>query len=201
MELGLEARKAGSAVSYVSAPLTKDTTTVGAGAVQVWVRSSARDVDLQATVSEVRDGTETFVQSGWMRGSERRLATSSDNIMKQPSTLLEPIPTLRADDARPMPSGRYTKVVIPLYFQGHAYRAGSRIRVTISAPGGEQPIWAFAHAKPVQGTSTIHVASSRQHPSRLVLPVVPGLSIDSDAPACPSLRNEPCRDYVPYRNR
>jgi hypothetical protein len=37
------------------------------------------------------------------------------------------------------------------------------------------------------------VASSRAMPSRLVLPVVPGLSIDSGQPACPSLRNEPCR--------
>lgn len=194
-------RDAGTAVSYVSAPLTTDVTTVGAGAVQLWVRSSTRDVDLQATVSEVRDGHETFVQSGWMRGSERKLATSSHTMMKQPSTLLEPVPTFRARDARPMPSSRYVKVVVPLYFQGHAYRAGSRIRVTISAPGGEQPIWSFAHARPKDGSALVHVASSRTHPSRLVLPVVPGLSIDSAAPPCPGLRNEPCRDYVPFTNQ
>jgi predicted acyl esterase len=101
-----------------------------------------------------------------------------------------------------MPSRRYTKVVIPLYFQAHAYRAGSRLRITISAPGGEQPIWSFAQARPRRGTSTVHVASSRRHPSRLILPVVPGLSIDSPAPAAgPTLRNEPCRDYVPLKNR
>ena len=100
-----------------------------------------------------------------------------------------------------MPSDRYTKVVVPLYFQAHAYRAGSRIRVTISAPGGEQPIWSFAHARPTRGAATVHVLSSRTHPSRLVLPIVRGVSIDSPAPACGSLRNEPCRDYVPFRNR
>jgi predicted acyl esterase len=194
-------RAKGTAVSYVSAPLTKDVTTVGAGAVQLWVRSSTSDVDLQATISEVRDGHETFVQSGWMRGSERKLATGRDNIMKQPSTLLEPIPTLRASDARPMPRHRYTKVVVPLYFQGHGYRAGSRIRVTISAPGGEQPIWSFAQARPLGKTALVRVVSSRAHPSRLVLPVVPGISIDSGPPACPGLRNEPCRDYVPFTNR
>ncbi|WP_081790353.1 CocE/NonD family hydrolase [Nocardioides sp. URHA0032] len=187
-------RRAGTAVSYVSAPLEKDVTTVGAGAVQLWVKSSARDLDFQATVSEVRDGHETFVQSGWLRGSERKLATSADNIMKQQPSLLEPIPTLRAADVSPMPSGRYTKVVIPLYFQGHAYRAGSQIRVTISAPGGEQPIWAFADARPAGKAAVVDVASSPQHPSRLVLPVIPGLSVDAAAPPCPSLRNEPCRD-------
>src|SRR5262249_12629785 len=54
----------GSAVSYVSEPLAEDTTVIGAGAVNVWVRSSTPDVDLQATVSEVRpDGKETFVQN------------------------------------------------------------------------------------------------------------------------------------------
>ena len=58
----------GSAVSYVSAPLTTDTTAIGGGAVHLWVESSTPDVDLQATVSEVRpDGNETFVQNGWLR--------------------------------------------------------------------------------------------------------------------------------------
>jgi predicted acyl esterase len=193
--------RSGTAVSYVSAPLTSSVTTVGAGAVQLWLRSSTRDLDVQATVSEVRDGHETFVQSGWMRGSERKLSTTRNNLMKQRSTLLEPVPTMRAGDVRPMPRHRYTKVVVPLYFQGHAYRAGSRIRVTISAPGGEQPIWAFAEARPRGRSAGVHVLSSRHRPSRLVLPVVPGLGVDSDAPACPALRNEPCRTYQPFTNR
>ncbi|MGH3412991.1 MAG: CocE/NonD family hydrolase [Marmoricola sp.] len=193
--------KPGTAVSYVSPPLVKDVTTVGAGAVQLWVRSSTPDVDLHATVSEVRDGHETFVQSGWLRGSERKLATTDDNIFKQPSTLLQPIPTMRASDAQPMPQGRFTKVVIPLYFQGHAYRAGSRIRVTVSAPNGGQPIWSFDETQPPGTTSRVDVASSPTMPSRVVLPVVPGLSVDSGQPACPSLRNEPCRPAVPFTNR
>src|SRR6185436_18904342 len=123
--------KPGTAVSYLSAPLTQDVTTVGAGAVRLWVRSSTPDVDLQATVSEVRDGHETFVQSGWLRASWRKLSTTSDNILTQPSTLLEPIPSGLASDAQPMPQDQYTRVVIPLYFQGHAYRAGSRLRLTV----------------------------------------------------------------------
>jgi hypothetical protein len=136
-----------------------------------------------------------------MRGSERKLAKNRHNIMKQPPTLLEPIPTVRARDVRPMPRHRFTKVVVPLYFQGHAYRPGSQIRVTISAPGGEQPIWSFADARPRRHVAKVRILSSREHPSRLVLPVVPGLSIDSEPPPCPGLRNEPCRDYLPFTNR
>jgi predicted acyl esterase len=192
---------AGTAVSYVSSPLTQNTTVVGAGAVHVWVRSPKPDVDLQATVSEVRpDGMETFVQNGWIRASERKLSTNAYNLFKQRSTLLEPIPSELASDVRPLPKGRFVEVVIPLYYEGHVYRAGSRVRVTISAPNGTQPIWAFSHAIP-RGKARVSIAFSRKMPSSLILPVVPGVRVPTGLPPCTSLRNEPCRPYVPLANR
>ncbi len=195
-----EQNPAGTAVSYVSAPLTADTVVIGSGAVDLWVRSSTPDVDLQATISEVRpDGNETFVQNGWIRASERALATSSNNMFKQRSTILDPIPWFTTAAAAPMPSGQFVKVVIPLYYEGHVYRPGSRIRVTISAPNGTQPVWAFAQTVP-HGTATVSIASSRPMPSSLVLPVVPGVKVPTPLPPCPSLRNEPCRQYQPIVN-
>jgi len=164
---------------------------IGGGAAQVWLKSSTRDVDLQVTVSEVRpDGNETFVQNGWMRASERKLSTTSTNILKRPSTALEPVPTYLASDVAPMPAGQFVPVSVPLYYQGHLYRAGSRIRVTIAAPNGSQPIWSFDEAQP-GGTES--VAFSTTMPSSLTLPVVPGVVAGSALPACASLRNEPCR--------
>jgi predicted acyl esterase len=170
--------------------------------VHLWVRSSTRDVDLMATVSEVRpDGKEVFVQNGWMRASERKLSHSANNLFKQRSTLLDPIPTELARDVRAMPRHRFVEVVIPLYYEGHAYRAGSRIRLTISAPNGSQPIWSFAHTRPSHGKARVTIAFSRRMPSSLILPVVPGVSIPTGYPPCPSLRNEPCRRYVALSNR
>jgi len=192
---------AGSAVSYVSAPLSSDATAIGGGAVHLWVKSSTPDVDLQATVSEVRpDGNETFVQNGWLRASERKLATSAKNILAQKPTTLEPIPTMLASDVAPMPANEYVPVTIPLYFEGHAYRAGSRVRVTISAPNGSQPIWAFAQTEPAGGTAQESVAFAPSMPSSLTLPIVPGVGVPTSLPACPSLRNEPCRAYAAYTN-
>jgi predicted acyl esterase len=185
----------GTAVSYVSTPLTADTSVIGSGAVNLWVRSSTPDADLQATISEVRpDGNETFVQNGWIRASERKLSTNSNNIFKRPSTALEPIPTFTAADAAPMPAGQFVKVVVPLYYQGHAYRSGSRIRVTIAAPNGTQPVWSFGQTEP-NPSGSVSIAFSRLMPSSLVLPVVPGVSVPTPLPPCPSLRNEPCRPY------
>jgi predicted acyl esterase len=192
---------AGDAVSYVSAPLSSDTTAIGGGAVHLWLKSSTPDVDLQATVSEVRpDGNETFVQDGWLRASERRLAKGKKNILKQKPTVLQPIPTMLPSDVEPMPAGEFVPVTIPLYFEGHAYRAGSRIRVTISAPNGTQPIWSFSHTEPAGGTASESVAFSPSMPSSLTLPIVPGVSVPTELPPCPSLRNEPCRAYQPIVN-
>ena len=94
-----------------------------------------------------------------------------------------------------MPKGRFVEVVIPLYYEGHVYRAGSRIRVTISAPNGTQPIWSFSQTVP-DGTSRVSVAFSKKMPSSLILPVVPGVNVPTGLPPCPSLRNESCRPYV-----
>ena len=127
----------GTAAAYVTAPLAANTAVIGGGAVHLWIKASAPSVDLQATVSEVRpDGHETFVQNGWLRADERALDLAH-------STLLQPVPSLRAADVTPLPRGRYTEVTVPLYFEGHVYRRNSRIRLTISAPGGDQPVWAF----------------------------------------------------------
>jgi predicted acyl esterase len=185
----------GSAVSYVTEPLAQNTTVIGAGAVNVWVRSSTPNVDLQATVSEVRpDGKEAFVQNGWVRADERKLDAAK-------STPLEPVLSLRESDVEPMPPNEFVKVTIPLYYEGHAYRAGSRIRVTIAAPNGTQPIWDFEETEPAEGSAQVAIAYSEEDPSDLLLPVVPGISVPTGLPPCPGLRGEPCREYVPFTNR
>jgi uncharacterized protein len=188
-----EQSPAGSAVSYLTAPLSADTTVIGAGAVEVWVRSSTPNVDLQATISEVRpDGKETFVQNGWVRANERKLDAAK-------STPLEPVLSLREADVEPMPSGEFVPVTIPLYYEGHAYRAGSQIRVTIAAPNGTQPIWAFDETEP-EGTAQVAIAYGGATPSSLLLPVAPGVSVPTELPPCPALRGEPCREYQPLTN-
>jgi hypothetical protein len=147
------------------------------------------------------DGNETFVQNGWIRASERKLSYSANDILKQPSTPLEPVPSELAKDAKAMPKGKFVEIVIPLYFEGHAYRAGSRLRVTISAPNGTQPIWGFKHTVPAKGSAKVWIEFSHKMPSSLVLPVVPGVSVPTPLPSCDSLRNEPCRPYVALTNQ
>ena len=156
--------------------------------MNAWLRSSKPNVDLQATITEVRpDGKESYVQSGWLRANERKLDAAK-------STPLEPVLSLRAADVAPLPAGTFVPVTIPLYYQGHVYRAGSRLRVSISAPNGDQPIWSFGETDP-PGRAQVTVAHSPQMPSHVLLPVVDGVSAPAGLPPCPGLRGEPCRDY------
>jgi hypothetical protein len=47
----------------------------------------------------------------------------------------------------------------------------------------------------------VSIELSPSDPSSLVLPVIPGLAIPTPLPACGSLRNEPCRAYVPFTDK
>ncbi len=183
---------AGSSVAYATGPLAADTTVLGAGSVDVWVRSSKPNADLEVTISEIRpDGKETFVQGGWMRGDARELDSAK-------STELEPVQSLREADAKPLPASSFAKVTIPLYYEGHVYRENSRIRVRVSAPGGDAPVWSFAETPNQQ--SEIAIGRGGNMPSRLLLPVVNDPAAPTDLPPCPSLRGQPCRDYVEAEN-
>ena len=179
---------AGTAASFVTPPLAHDAGIIGGGAVHAWIRTSVPVVDLQVTVSEVRpDGKETYVQSGYLRSSFRKLNPKL-------SSPVEPVLKQGPGDTAKLPKGKLTKLIIPLYYEGHVYRAGSRIRVTVSAPVGDQPIWGFDEAVPTHDAK-VTVAFSHKHPSRLILPLVPGVSAPTPLPPCPGLRGEPCRNY------
>ena len=178
---------AGKSLSYVTDPLSANTVMAGSGSVDLWLESSAPDTDLQVTLSEVRpDGQETYVQAGWLRASQRKLDRAR-------STVLRPVQTHLERDAAPLPGNRFTKVRVELFPFAHAFRAGSRIRITVQAPGGERPFWAF---DTLPGTQTNTVDRSARHPSAVVLPVLPGVAVPTPLPACPALRGQPCRPYV-----
>jgi len=185
--------KAGQAVSFVTAPLASNAVVVGAGTASFWVKSTKPAVDLQATVTEVRpDGKEVYVQNGYLRGDSSRLTPGS--------TSLQASQTLRRSQLIPLKPNRWTHVTIPLYYEGHAYRAGSRIRVIIGSIGGNQPVWSFGQPN-AKGSARVTIGYSKTMDSKLTLPVVPGISVPTPLPAnCNALRGEPCRTYAPFGN-
>jgi len=177
----------GTALSYLSPALDTDTVMAGAGSANLWIRSSEADTDLQVTITEVRsDGQETYVQTGWLRASKRALD-------EERSTELQPLLSQLRDEAEPMPEGEFVPVRVEIYPFAHAFRAGSQVRIIISAPGADRPVWSFVT---LDGTQDNEIARSEGRPSAVVLPVVDGAEIPTKLPACPALRGQPCRPFT-----
>lgn len=182
----------GHAVAFISAPLTQDLVMLGTGSVDLWLQSNEDDADLQVTLTEVRpDGKEMYVQSGWLRASQRALAADA--------TTLWPDQTHLKGDASPLPAEQWTKVRVALAGFAHVFRKGSRIRVSVDTPGNSRAVWTFQLLKfPNPAVDTI--AHEATHPSSVVLPVIPNVQVKTPLPPCPSLRGQPCRDYRAFTN-
>lgn len=169
--------------SFVSPALTDDKVMVGSGVVDLWLASDATDTDVEVVLTEVRpDGQEMYVQSGWLRASQRAL----DPQMSQP---LAPWPSHTAADAVALVPGEFTEMQVGIFPFAHIFRAGSKVRLTITSPGGNRILWKFDS---LPGTATNTVGTSSQYPSRVLLPVVADVPVTTALPPC-VLRAQPCR--------
>jgi predicted acyl esterase len=179
----------GKAAAFMTEPLAADRVFVGHASADLWIRVDAPEMDLEVNLTEVRaDGKESYVQSGWLRGGYR--------VLRDDATELRPTHTFREADFAPLTPGQWTLVRVEMMPLGHAFRAGSRIRVSVDTPGDSRASWRFrltTFATP----PVIEVGNDAQHPSSIVLPWIPGVAVPADQPPCESLRNQPCRDYVP----
>jgi len=102
-------------------------------------------------------------------------------------------------DAASLPRGRFTLVRVPIWPVAHAFRAGSRIRVTVTAPGGDRPRWRFASVD--RGRTRNTIALGGRLASRLVLPLLAGATAQgTPLPPPTALRGEPSRSYVAASN-
>lgn len=181
------------ALAFVGAPLTEDIVMIGHGSVDLYFQSTADDADLEVNLTEVRaDGSESYVQSGWLRASQRKLRADASE--------LRPIHTHREADAAPLPSGEWELVRVELMPFAHVFRVGSRIRISVDTPGDSRAAWKFILLDAPR--DTVHsVAHEQGRASSLVLPVVPGVAVPTVQPPCSHLRAQPCRDYLPHVNR
>jgi uncharacterized protein len=179
---------AADGIAFETPPFQEDTTIVGPATLDLWVRSATPVEDYQATITEVRptSGQEEYVTSGFLR--------SSNQVDNRDSTSLFTDPTYLGDDARDLSPTTYSLVKIPIDPIAHTFRAGTELRVVISAPGGDRPIWEFDTVdNGQQATAGLGGAT----PSALVVNEVSGVIPTATLPACNSLRGEPCRAYVP----
>lgn len=187
----------GFGLDFLTAPMVEDVVVCGPSSLDLWLRCTAPDVDLEVSLTEIRpDGWETFVQSGWLRAGRRRL----DPVRSQP---LRPEPTYRREDVAPLPADRYSEARVAIASVAHLLRAGSRLAVRIEPPGGVQPTWTFAPLWPEgrhQGRPVrVEVGVGPSRPSRLRVPLLGAAGRLTPGPLPPpgALRRQPSRRIGP----
>ncbi len=183
----------GKGLGFVTPALAKDTFIAGPSSVDLYLKSSKVNTDLQVTLTEVRpDGKETYVQNGWLRATHRALD-------KKASTANDPVQTWLKQDGAPLKKGKFNLVRVQVYPVAHVFRAGSKIRLNIQAPGGDRTIWNFDTIENGNTTNTVGLGGAI--PSKLVLPVIPGQTAEgTPLPPPTALRGQPSREYVPAGN-
>ncbi len=152
--------------TFTSEKLSDQLIMAGSGSVDLWAAADAQDVDLQVTLSEVRpDGQEMLVQSGWLRASHRALDEAA-------STQLRPQHLHTAESAKKLTPGEWTPLRIELFPFAHAFRQGSRLRLTVSGPGGGSNSWPWAFDALPGGFEVRIAHGDSERSSSMVLPVV-----------------------------
>lgn len=183
-----------TAAVFVSAELTEDLIMVGPASADLWIRSSVGEADLEVTISEVRpDGQEMYIQTGWLRASERALDMSK-------SSDLAPIQTHAETDLQPVPADEFVLARLQVFPFAHAFRAGSRIRISVDTPGASRAEWLFILDDSQTESARIDIAHAAGTESSVVLPIITGEIIPTPLPPCPSLRGQPCREFIEFSN-
>ena len=150
-------------LTYTTAPLDRDVTVVGHPVVTLFVTSTATDGDFHALLEEVdADGVSHYISEGMLRVSHRNTTSAPwDNLGLPYQRSFE-------GDLDPLAPGEVAKLEFDLQPTAMLFNAGNRIRVTIMGADKDNT------EEPPGGTPTIRLLRSKEHPSRIELPVLGG---------------------------
>ena len=123
---------------------------------------------------------------------------STNQVDKPDSTAVFTDPSYVARDERNLSPSQYALVRIPIDPIVHTFRPGTELRVVVSAPGGDRPVWTFDTLDKGQTTT---VGFGAMTPSALTVNVVSGVNATTALPPCGTLRGEPCRSYQAEGNQ
>lgn len=178
--------------AYETEPLSAPVVIAGQGHVELWLQPGTADTSVQVTLTEIRpDGHELRVQSGWHRPVHRQEDPDRSDDLRVDYTF-------HPDHRELLVPGEWIRFRVPLMPVVQVFRAGSRLRLTVSTPGRDSPFWCFEN--PVEAGASHVVGWGGDHPSSLVLPIWDGVDAHADHPAADAVRGQPARPARPIRN-
>jgi predicted acyl esterase len=177
-------------LAYRSAPMKKDTTILGSAQITLYFSTEQKDTDFMVVMHDISPSGETlYLQRSFLRASHRMVdpTKSSSHWVYHPHEKIEELI-----------AGQVYAIRMSMPEVGHVLRRGHSLELVILAPSVTPgPDWGpLPLALP--GINTIY--HSLQHPSSVLIPVIPGLKARAPALKCGVLGQElfqPCRPDTP----
>ena len=148
---------------FQTPPLDEDVEVTGPVTVRLWISSSAVDTDFTARLLDIHPPSEDY-PSGYHMNLTDSIIRARYRESREKAVLMEP--------------GEVYEVQIDLFPTSNLFKAGHRIRLDISSsnfprldvnPNTGEPMGRHTHT--VVAHNTVYL--DREHPSQVVLPVVP----------------------------
>jgi len=150
--------------------------------VSLWARSSTLDTDFFVLVSDVDDqGNVEHLQRGMLRASHRGLDEERSVWVTRDGENLLIRPHHPHRDPKPLTPGEPYRFHVEVFPMGHVFREGHKLALSIGQPPLEDPVvhtsageasYLYQSAQP---PGTVTLLRDREHPSSILLPVLPEL--------------------------
>jgi uncharacterized protein len=150
---------------YTSQPLRRPLLLAGHAVLSLWLDADQPDAAIHVYLEDVgSDGQCRYVTEGALRALHRQTAPSPVH-----HRTTWPWRTFARADAALLPRGEAVELAFALLPVAWAFAAGSRVRLAI-AGGDCDHVVQVPHGRP----PLLHIHHGSRHPSRLVLPFLPG---------------------------
>jgi putative CocE/NonD family hydrolase len=159
------------ALEYQTATLLRDWYINGPIEADIWMSTTATQAALSVRVDDVQpDGTAVPLTNGLQAASFRAVDTARSRYMN--GEMIQPWHPFTIASILPVVPGQPMLIPVEIFPTAALLRAGHRLRIAISASNQAQGIWIGLDADNARGGITT-IYNEPQHPSSVVLPVVP----------------------------
>jgi len=162
-------------IRYDTAPMTDDFYIDGPIQVDVWISTTAENAGVAVRVSDVSPGGTSFnLSHGLLTASLRALDPARSRYLD--GQMIQPWHPFTQESILPVGSGNLVKVAVEVFPTSAVIRKGHKLRVSVGAsdfPFGLPPVPSLLQ----MGPGVLSVYSDAEHPSSVVLPVVPASAL------------------------
>lgn len=158
-------------VTFDTAPLEQDLYLNGPIQADIWMSTTALNAGLVVRVSDLEpDGTARALTSGLQTASLRAVDESRSRYLD--GQMIQPWHPFTAESVEAVGSGNVVKVPVEIFQTSALIRKGHRLRISVGAsnfPFATMPLPTLAQSL----AGVMQIYSDAEHPSSVVLPVVP----------------------------